>query len=113
MKLFKILNIGLVLGVLAAAVLSAQGPAKVLGISDAGKTALTAQMNDAVKRGDAPALVEIVVNRECTLYEGASGLPPNAIFNIASMTKPVTSVAIMMLMEQGQLRLGDPLSAYI
>ena len=101
------------LAVLSAAVLAAQGPAKVLGISDAGKAALTAQMNDAVKKGEAPAIVEIVVNREGTLYEGSAGLPTNALFNIASMTKPVTSVAIMMLMEQGQLRLDDPVSAYL
>ena len=101
------------LAVLSAAVLAAQGPAKVLGISDAGKAALTAQMNDAVMRGDAPAVAEIVVSRESVLFEGSSGLPTNAIFNIASMTKPVTSVAIMMLMEQGQLRLDDPVSAYL
>src|SRR5438552_11246830 len=101
------------LAVLSAAVLAAQGPAKVLGISDAGTAALTAQMNDAVKRGDAPAVVEIVVNREGVLYEGASGLPTNAIFNISSMTKPVTSVAIMMLMEQGKLKLDDPVSKYL
>src|SRR4029077_19170668 len=102
-----------VLGILTVAVLGAQGPAKVLGISDAGKTALTAQMNDAVKRGDTPAVVEIVVNRDGVLYEGASGLPTNAIFNIASMTKPVTSVGIMMLLEQGKLKLDDPVSKYL
>src|SRR5438552_4278115 len=101
------------LAVRSAAVLAAQGPAKVLGISDAGKAALTQQMNDAVKRGDAPAVAEIVVSREGVLFEGSSGLPTNAIFNIASMTKPVTSVAIMMLMEQGQIRLDDPVSAYL
>src|SRR5215475_9252692 len=98
---------------LSAAVLTAQGPAKVVGLSDAGKAALTAQMNDAVKKGDAPAIVEIVVDREGVLYEGASGLPTNAIFNIASMTKPVTSVAIMMLAEQGKLRIDDPVSKYL
>ncbi len=86
---------------------------KVLGFSDAGKAALTAQMNGAVKAGDAPALVEIVVNRDGVLFEGASGLPTNAIFNIASMTKPVTSVAIMMLAEQGKLKIDDPVSKYL
>ena len=86
---------------------------KVLGFSDAGKAALGAQMNAAVKAGDAPAIVEIVVNRDGVLYEGASGLPTNAIFNIASMTKPVTSVAIMMLMEQGKLKIDDPVSKYL
>jgi CubicO group peptidase (beta-lactamase class C family) len=40
-------------------------------------------------------------------------MPPNAIFQIASMTKPVTSVAIMMLLEEGKLRLDDPVSKYL
>ena len=102
----------LFVAVMAAAPV-AQGPSKVLGISDAGKAALTTQMNGAVKNGDAPALVEIVVNRDGVLFEGASGLPTNAIFNIASMTKPVTSVAIMMLAEQGKLTIDDPVSKYL
>jgi CubicO group peptidase (beta-lactamase class C family) len=37
----------------------------------------------------------------------------DAIFRIASMTKPVTSVAIMMLYEQGKLDLDDPVSKFI
>lgn len=37
----------------------------------------------------------------------------DAIFRIASMTKPITSVAIMMLHEQGKLGVDDPVSKYI
>ena len=37
----------------------------------------------------------------------------DAIFRIASMTKPITSVAVMMLCEQGKLGLDDPVSKYI
>jgi CubicO group peptidase (beta-lactamase class C family) len=37
----------------------------------------------------------------------------DAIFRIASMTKPITSVAVMMLYEEGKLLLSDPLSKYI
>lgn len=37
----------------------------------------------------------------------------NAIFRIASMTKPITSVAIMMLYEEGKLLLTDPVSKFI
>jgi CubicO group peptidase (beta-lactamase class C family) len=37
----------------------------------------------------------------------------NTIFRIASMTKPVTSVAIMMLYEEGYFQLNDPVSDYI
>jgi CubicO group peptidase (beta-lactamase class C family) len=105
--------------------LAAQGSgerSKVQGFSDAGKAALSKQMDDAVSRGDTPGVVEIVVDREGVLYEGAAGkfdvgknvpMPTNAIFVIASMTKPVTSVAIMMLLEQGKLKLDDPVSKYL
>ena len=37
----------------------------------------------------------------------------DAVFSIASMTKPMTSVAIMQLFEQGRLLLGDPISAHL
>ncbi|WP_420144147.1 serine hydrolase domain-containing protein [Sphingobium sp.] len=40
-------------------------------------------------------------------------LPDDAIFRIYSMTKPVTSVAALMLVEQGLLKLDDPVSRYI
>ena len=38
---------------------------------------------------------------------------PDTIFRIYSMTKPVTSLAAMMLIEQGDLRLDHPVSRYI
>ena len=38
---------------------------------------------------------------------------PDTIFRIYSMTKPITSVAAMMLYEQGNLKLDDPISKYI
>jgi CubicO group peptidase (beta-lactamase class C family) len=121
MKLMKI-SVAMLIGVALATALIAQKPPQVLRISDAGKTALSKQIADAVSRGDTPGVVEIVVDREKTLYLGAAGkldiaknvpMPTNGIFNIASMTKPVTSVAIMMLMESGQLRLDDPVSKYL
>lgn len=37
----------------------------------------------------------------------------NTIFRIASMTKPITSVAVMMLYEEGRFQLDDPVSKYI
>jgi len=36
-----------------------------------------------------------------------------AIFRLASMTKPVTGVAVMMLVEEGKIRLSDPVSKFI
>jgi CubicO group peptidase (beta-lactamase class C family) len=38
---------------------------------------------------------------------------PDAILRIFSMTKPITSVALMMLFEEGRLLLGEPVSKYI
>jgi CubicO group peptidase (beta-lactamase class C family) len=40
-------------------------------------------------------------------------MKPDAIFRIASMSKPITSVAVMMLYEEGWFRLSDPVSKYL
>jgi CubicO group peptidase (beta-lactamase class C family) len=40
-------------------------------------------------------------------------ITPDTIFRLYSMTKPITSVAAMMLVEEGKLKLDDPLSKYI
>src|SRR6516162_3430430 len=37
----------------------------------------------------------------------------DSIFRIASMTKPITSVALMMLVEEGKIQLDDPLALYL
>src|SRR5436190_22835331 len=44
----------------------------------------------------------------------AAGAPMqrDTLFRIASMTKPVTSAAALMLMEQGKFKLDDPISKY-
>jgi CubicO group peptidase (beta-lactamase class C family) len=45
--------------------------------------------------------------------EGKLPMRPDTIFRIASMSKAVTSVAVMILLEEGRLRLEDPLSKFI
>jgi CubicO group peptidase (beta-lactamase class C family) len=45
--------------------------------------------------------------------EAARPMAPDAIFRIASMSKAVTSVAIMLLYEEGKFRLHDPVSKFI
>ncbi len=42
-----------------------------------------------------------------------SGVAPDAIYRIASMTKPVTSIAAMQLVEAGRLALSDPVAKYV
>src|SRR6516162_4824413 len=55
-------------------------------------------------------------------YQGASGkrdttknipMTPDSIFRIASMTKPITSVAVMQLVESGHVKLDAPASTYL
>ena len=45
--------------------------------------------------------------------EADAPMQKDAIFPIASMTKPVTGVAILMLVEEGKVRLSDPVSRFI
>ena len=77
---------------------------------------------NAVMRGDVPGVVAMATDRRGILYQGAFGvadvanprsLTVDAIVRIASMTKPVTSVAAMQLVEQGRLRLDDPVTKYL
>ena len=91
-------------------------------LSSAAKTELSRQLNDAVTRGDTAGVAAAVIGREGPLYIGVAGkldvsqnkpMATDAIFSIASMTKPVTSAAIMMLFEQGKLKLDDPISKYL
>ena len=45
--------------------------------------------------------------------EARTTLTSDTLFRLASLTKPITSVAAMMLVEDGKLRLNDPLSKYV
>lgn len=45
--------------------------------------------------------------------ESGKAMPTDEIFRICSMTKPITSVAVMMLYEEGKFLLEDPISKYL
>jgi len=76
----------------------------------------------AVANKEVTGVVAAVVNKDQILYLNAFGkqdvaknvpMSKDTVFRIASMTKPVTSVAIMMLVEQGKLRLDDAAGQYL
>src|SRR3954454_11420813 len=84
--------------------------------------AIDAVLRAAIERKDVPGVVALVVNRDRVLYQGAFGvadvstgreLTADALFRIASMTKPITSLALMQLVEKGKLRLDDPADKYL
>ncbi len=63
-----------------------------------------------VARNDRIAWLDSVGLREPA---GAAPMTEDAIFRIYSMTKPIVSVAAMMLVEEGRLMLGDPVGKYL
>ena len=79
-------------------------------------------VKSAIARGDVPGAVVLVTSPDRVLYLEAFGkmnvakgidMQKDAIFNIASMTKAVTSVGVMMLVDEGQLGLDDEVSKYL
>ena len=91
-------------------------------LSGNGRTELDTLLDAKVDRRDVPGVVAEVANRERTLYRGAFGklddrgavdMLTDAIFRIASMTKPVTSVAVMMLKAQGFFDLDNAVGQYL
>src|ERR1700687_218958 len=91
-------------------------------LSVSGAAAIDGMFEAAVARGEIPGVVAAVTNKDRILYlkafgrqDVAGGVPmsKDTVFRIASMTKPVTSVGIMMLYEQGKLRLDDPAGDYL
>ena len=76
----------------------------------------------AVRQKHIAGAVAIVTERGRTVLETAVGshevesgprMRMDTLFRIASMTKPITSAAVMMLVEDGKLRLDDAVSKYI
>lgn len=63
-----------------------------------------------VARGDQLVLLASVGLRD---REAGAAMEPDAIFRIASMTKPIVSVATLMLVEAGSLRLDDQVGSYL
>ena len=63
--------------------------------------------------GKLPFASLLVGRGDDVALQWSSGVADDAIFRIASMTKPITSVAFMQLVEQGKVALTDPVAKYI
>ncbi len=75
-----------------------------------------------VEEGKLPGLLSVVLRRDqvahvqvCGKADVGRGTPLryDTIFRIYSMTKPLTSVAIMMLYEEGRFQLDDPITRFL
>ena len=102
------------------AVATFAGPASAQNSS--ASAAIDGSLRGAVEHKDVPGVVALVTDRNGVIYQGAFGvadvstgrpLKQDALFRIASMTKPVTSLALMQLVEQGKIGLDDPAEKYL
>lgn len=93
-----------------------------VGLSSERLNRLTARMSEGVAKGELPGAVLVIGRHGRVAYSQSFGLRDtdkgapmrdDAIFRIASMTKPFTSLAIMMLAEQGRLTIADPVAKYL
>src|SRR5215831_12880535 len=103
----------------AAALLASGSPLLWPGEARADKAKVDVVLNNAVSAGNVPGVVAVAADDKGVLYEGAFGkrnlvtgaaMTPDTMFWIASMTKAVTSVAAMQMVEQGKLSLDKPIS---
>ena len=93
-----------------------------VGLSSARLNTIADHFNRYVDEGKIPGYLVLVARRGKPAYlhryglrDVEAGLPveEDTIFRIYSMTKPITSVGVMMLYERGLLHLDDPASEYI
>lgn len=93
-----------------------------VGVSSAKVEELSKFMQSLVDQGKIAGGVTMMARHGKVIHLKAVGMADreekkpmqtDAIFRIASMTKPITSVAVMMLYDQGKLGLDEPVSKYI
>lgn len=101
----------------AVAVLASMGTSCVMAADK-----IDAVLETAVEGGRIAGVVALAADSEKILYSGAYGMADvaaqkpmsvNSIFRIASMTKPVTSVAIMQLVDAGKVSLSTEAAMYL
>lgn len=99
---------------LLMAQLAFAGPPRLPGVGDA--------MQEMVAKNEIAGAVTVVVTKDKILHLETTGfadvaskkpMTPVTLFWIASMTKPITGTAILMLQDEGKLSVGDPVAKYL
>jgi CubicO group peptidase (beta-lactamase class C family) len=93
-----------------------------VGMSSERLQRITQMIDRHIAAGDIAGAVAIVARKGKVVHHSARGvmdlqskqpMSPGSMFRIASMTKPIIGVAVMMLVEEGKLHLNDPVSRYV
>ena len=120
--------LGVVLSTLAAAALPAlagsvpTGKPEDVGMSSERLARVHEVVQEHVDAGNVAGVVTLVARRGKIVHFEAQGyanlesrtpMRTDNIFRLASMGKPITAVAVMMLVEEGKIRLNDPVARFI
>jgi len=93
-----------------------------VGLSSERLQRITQMIERRIAAGDLTGAVTVVARRGKVAHVAAQGvmdletkqpMTPDTMFRIASMTKPIIGVSIMMLVEENKLRLNDPVARHI
>lgn len=93
-----------------------------VGMSQERLDRIAPAMQRYIDRKEVPGVVTLVARKGKLVHfevqgernvEANAPMSPDTIFRIASMTKPITSVALMMLYEEGHFLLNDPVAKYL
>ena len=93
-----------------------------VGLSSERLQRITQMIERRIAAGDLTGAVTVVARRGKVAHIAAQGvmdletkqpMTPDTMFRIASMTKPIIGVSIMMLVEENKLRLNDPVARHI
>jgi CubicO group peptidase (beta-lactamase class C family) len=93
-----------------------------VGLSSERLKGVSALVKSHIDAGDFSGAVTLVARKGKVIHLDAQGLRDiemkkpmtvDSVFQLASMAKPITAVAVLMLMEEGKLLLGDPVSKFI
>ncbi len=101
-----------------------QSPAKpeTVGLSSTRLERIATAVQASVDKGEIAGAVTLVARHGQVVWLRATGnrdkensqpMRPDSIFRICSMTKPITTLGVMMLYEEGRFQLDDPVAKYI
>ncbi|MDF3074091.1 MAG: beta-lactamase family protein [Alphaproteobacteria bacterium] len=121
-RTFMGLALGTALALGGSGIALAQSAAEQAGFAPDRLAKITETLKADIAKGTLPGAVVLIQRKGKAAYFESVGMidpqtkaamPKDGIFRIYSMTKPLTSVAAMMLVEEGKMQLSDPVAKYL
>jgi CubicO group peptidase (beta-lactamase class C family) len=84
-----------------------------MSLSSLDVTSLQEFLDNAVSGGSAPGAAALVAHGDAVEIAAAGDLEPGSVVRIASLTKPITAAALMLLVDEGRVALDDPVARWL